>query len=282
MHQQDYSPSDHPREYGENPFRGYDGYFRWGSSPRIRGEYAADKLISRDGGIIPANTGRICGRYSATIALTDHPREYGENLNRHVTEMTKGGSSPRIRGEFIFDNGPCFLTRIIPANTGRMSVTSYSLESSRDHPREYGENPRKWPICPWNTGSSPRIRGESELVEEPEPVPGIIPANTGRILDALSREYPDRDHPREYGENTSTPPTRTTSLGSSPRIRGECGGLRVHEIGHGIIPANTGRISLRRCNLGPKRDHPREYGENTEPQCATHINHGSSPRIRGE
>ena len=70
-----------------------------------------------------------------------------------------------------------------------------------DHPREYGENQNQAEYQTLRAGSSPRIRGKSTLAFEKEIRIGIIPANTGKIGQALHRVRGLRDHPREYGEN---------------------------------------------------------------------------------
>ena len=51
---------DHPREYGENRAASDTITKNHGSSPRIRGEYQRERVLSIASGIIPANTGRIC------------------------------------------------------------------------------------------------------------------------------------------------------------------------------------------------------------------------------
>ena len=90
------------------------------------------------------------------------------------------------------------------------------------------------------------------------------------------------DHPREYGENASFAWGSVRVQGSSPRIRGECGDGTVGGLPPRIIPANTGRMKQVSPISFAHRDHPREYGENHQPQL--HFLHqiGSSPRIRGE
>ena len=72
---------------------------------------------------------------------------------------------------------------------------------SRDHPREYGENRVYISDSARNTGSSPRIRGESTEQNLKMGQSGIIPANTGRIAMQAAPPCPAQDHPREYGEN---------------------------------------------------------------------------------
>ena len=131
------------------------------------------------------------------------------------------GSSPRIRGEWRNDHWPRLRAGIIPANTGRMSSGSCWNTSSRDHPREYGENERPARRDKDLNGSSPRIRGECCHCVVSTLVRGIIPANTGRIGGVVDIVYESPDHPREYGENRSVASADMIDRGSSPRIRGE-------------------------------------------------------------
>ena len=113
-------------------------------------------------------------------------------------------------------------------------------------------------------------------------VRGIIPANTGRIkFNALS-VFAEKDHPREYGENRIISFIASTSVGSSPRIRGECNNKTCSWSTQGIIPANTGRIKVDAWRRYAESDHPREYGENLTIQVVLEQHLGSSPRIRGE
>ena len=116
---------DHPREYGEN-FRGtIDQLKALGSSPRIRGEFNATDTHTALDGIIPANTGRMIARACSTTASRDHPREYGENFLFSDFSKAAAGSSPRIRGESTLLSSTPPTTRIIPANTGRISILIY-------------------------------------------------------------------------------------------------------------------------------------------------------------
>ena len=111
---------------------------------------------------------------------------------------------------------------------------------------------------------------------------GIIPANTGKIevTDAVPKQ--DRDHPREYGENSTSKVFPHSRGGSSPRIRGKCDGHVFGHDHHGIIPANTGKIDKSKAPNDDVRDHPREYGENSS-RASMYVRHqGSSPRIRGK
>ena len=151
-----------------------------------------------------------------------------------------------------------------------------------DHPREYGENWFGARAGLSTTGSSPRIRGEYDIMIFPHEHVRIIPANTGRILVAPSATPLTWDHPREYGENSLTSNFDGGRPGSSPRIRGEYAGILYHGSFHRIIPANTGRMVWACCRSSLARDHPREYGENRSASSMNARSRGSSPRIRGE
>ena len=217
---------DHPREYGENNFCAAASPGDDGSSPRILGKSANAGQRGRGWGIIPANTGKIYVPRSCATTWWDHPREYGENEMVMMFSAGMLGSSPRIRGKRFACGCAGSGTGIIPANTGKTQPGITRFCSTRDHPREYGENVALPQDTPFALGSSPRIRGEFTAAAFWCLVSGIIPANTGRILRLARKRTFSSDHPREYGENLSV--------------------QHVGSCGFGIIPANTGRMTARR------------------------------------
>ena len=273
---------DHPREYGENSITLKALHAHRGSSPRIRGEYSPCRSGLPHGRIIPANTGRIWLVSNMQVNIGDHPREYGENCVRSIHESTSPGSSPRIRGESAKTRKDSVAYGIIPANTGRIPRKGVTPQSFTDHPREYGENPLVRRTALAIQGSSPRIRGECARNQHPLVPRRIIPANTGRISSSQQPLRPQRDHPREYGENDVGGVILSKDRGSSPRIRGEWAFPLHPSASSGIIPANTGRIQNPGTPKLKPRDHPREYGENVLMANCARDHEGSSPRIRGE
>ena len=172
------------------------------------------------------------------------------------------GSSPRIRGEFPISRLSTTVPGIIPANTGRMLWRPRWFGYIGDHPREYGENAVTCRFTMSMLGSSPRIRGEFNHVLDDAGSQGIIPANTGRIIVSVLPRIAERDHPREYGENSYS--------------------LAETQADLWIIPANTGRMKCHCLSTQGTRDHPREYGENGLNLGISAPLWGSSPRIRGE
>ena len=71
-----------------------------------------------------------------------------------------------------------------------------------------------------------------------------------------------RDHPREYGENDPIYQQGKHHRGPSPRIRGKCFRDPLNSVIQWTIPANTGKMRSLSSISFPRRDHPREYGEN--------------------
>ena len=134
-------------------------------------------------------------------SMRDHPREYGENNAFAYLRGRRYGSSPRIRGKFKQLPHNETSMGIIPANTGKIASGIQRPDSGRDHPREYGENEYTVPAPLNGFGSSPRIRGKSEVGLLRGRFYGIIPANTGKIPVGVEPSEGVWDHPREYGEN---------------------------------------------------------------------------------
>ena len=131
---------DHPREYGENARYSQQDPLPWGSSPRIRGKSEEAERRASQGGIIPANTGKMWILRWRRNCGADHPREYGENKSPTLRNCLVRGSSPRIRGKSFSARNAGNRGGIIPANTGKISQIVDSACGVWDHPREYGEN----------------------------------------------------------------------------------------------------------------------------------------------
>ena len=108
----------HPRAYGEEtaPCRGPSFRFgsppcvrgrggrgrraggRQGSPPCVRGRAAGDSLARRSSRFTPVRTGKSHCVDAATLAMTVHPRAYGEEDNEAVALAEDRGSPPCVRG----------------------------------------------------------------------------------------------------------------------------------------------------------------------------------------
>ena len=89
-----------------------------------------------------------------------HPRVCGENASSGKSQLTKKGSSPRVRGKpgkRSFNGGRCGL---IPACAGKTQRSTSSNSRLRAHPRVCGENLLPFSPAKEGPGSSPRVRGK--------------------------------------------------------------------------------------------------------------------------
>ena len=130
-------------------------------------------------------------------------------------------------------------------------------------------------------GSSPRVRGTDEGLDDSRSRGGIIPARAGNSLTLTRHDYDRRDHPRACGEQLGVPVPAEHARGSSPRVRGTVYARVVRDQERGIIPARAGNSVGQHLCMSRRWDHPRACGEqgpgdNLLSGCA-----GSSPRVRG-
>ena len=134
---------------------------------------------------------------------------------------------------------------------------------------------------PWMTGSSPRMRGAGDGVQQLGGVVGIIPAYAGSRLGRPIGMALRRDHPRVCGEQRSSAETSWSVVGSSPRMRGAATAAPPAAAAARIIPAYAGSRRSPAPSARPSRDHPRVCGEQ-ELTCGGKWDAaGSSPRMRG-
>ena len=157
------------------------------------------------------------------------------------------GSSPRVRGKLPIDLVTITADRIIPASAGQTSHLLLRPFHSPDHPRECGANDYSEVIDPDCDGSSPRVRGKHRGVARTRRQRRIIPASAGQTPLRAAYRCPNRDHPRECGANAWSALRSSLSAGSSPRVRGKLGGLRIGVVQGRIIPASAGQTPM--CRL---------------------------------
>ena len=132
---------------------------------------------------------------------------------------------------------------------------------------------------PW--GSSPRMRGTLAFHSKRCNGYGIIPAYAGNTLERFASDGMRRDHPRVCGEHSDSELYLSTSLGSSPRMRGTQGQQGHRHARRGIIPAYAGNTRTAAGASMEPEDHPRVCGEHPLTVCHSTPFTGSSPRMRG-
>ena len=273
---------DHPRGCGEKGFPPIRAGDSPGSSPRVRGEEILEQDLRLRRGIIPAGAGRSSASFLKYSSFRDHPRGCGEKSESLPCLLRRRGSSPRVRGEVSETSARSSSPGIIPAGAGRREGVGGLACLFGDHPRGCGEKyPASTSSCP-RRGSSPRVRGEGGLPPAAAHERGIIPAGAGRSVIIVRRALIARDHPRGCGEKPDGVTHLDSSLGSSPRVRGEVSfGFLLFALS-GIIPAGAGRSAPGSSPPFVPRDHPRGCGEKVCEADGVEHQLGSSPRVRGE
>ena len=133
---------DHPRGCGEHGTVGRQQVGPSGSSPRMRGAPAGDRIRGRLLGIIPADAGSTSVWCSRRLPAWDHPRGCGEHIRHVAFPRALVGSSPRMRGALASSYAGAPEEGIIPADAGSTTGCSDAATRDRDHPRGCGEHRR--------------------------------------------------------------------------------------------------------------------------------------------
>ena len=131
-------------------------------------------------------------------------------------------------------------------------------------------------------GSPPRMRGKGELPKDTKDYFGITPAYAGKRMLYARAVRRDRDHPRVCGEKPGRPFTKTSSMGSPPRMRGKGPAAATDLPGPGITPAYAGKSTSASLRISWSRDHPRVCGEKIRVASPRITQRGSPPRMRGK
>ena len=134
------------------------------------------------------------------LSIRDHPRGCGEHGLKSKFVTNPGGSSPRMRGARSGSVGRVPLVRII-ADAGSTEDVFLLTRSEQDHPRGCGEH-----VCPEFArddvmGSSPRMRGARNVINQRVVKLRIIPADAGSTVPNLGDITKIEDHPRGCGEH---------------------------------------------------------------------------------
>ena len=177
-------------------------YVVWqGSSPRMRGKRGACGTTRGRGGLIPAHAGKTARYWTIRVWGSAHPRACGENAITAGRPTAISGSSPRMRGKLnrrlTIAGGP----GLIPAHAGKTPSVKTRSPTATAHPRACGENPRLAAAQAVAHGSSPRMRGKLERLNDDATAAGLIPAHAGKTPHGVFHRHWAGAHPRACGEN---------------------------------------------------------------------------------
>ena len=146
-----------------------------------------------------------------------------------------------MRGKLTANSSKRKTCGLIPAYAGKTEDWQERLAYRGAHPRVCGENLDSAGNDLRCAGSSPRMRGKRDRLNQSIDESGLIPAYAGKTPEGARKRVELRAHPRVCGENeVQVAPSRDLH-GSSPRMRGKLDGFLQALPRIRLIPAYAGK-----------------------------------------
>ena len=150
-----------------------------GLSPRVRGNQGTEGALRLHGGPIPACAGEPAASGPRYGPSTAYPRVCGGTMRLLVQCQEVLGLSPRVRGNHPEAEAARVEAGPIPACAGEPHGGSPSAVRGRAYPRVCGGTAEIDPARPFQTGLSPRVRGNRDAGAGGGRRGGPIPACAG-------------------------------------------------------------------------------------------------------
>ena len=230
----------HPHVCGEHALLRSRIGSTMGSSPRMRGTPAWWRCRRGQGGLIPTYAGNTCQSVKGLNPDGAHPHVCGEHTTGVLSLFIKRGSSPRMRGTQQFLHNTSLQNGLIPTYAGNTRPGRFRWRFWRAHPHVCGEHSGPFPPLLVTRGSSPRMRGTPNILQQGLPLTGLIPTYAGNTGRAGGRSRRRRAHPHVCGEHSTVTVNASCESGSSPRMRGTLKKLKLFEVSVGLIPTYAG------------------------------------------
>ena len=275
------SPTVYPRACGGTVPPLTDGLASIGLSPRVRGNHWDSVRRTPDGRSIPARAGEP--GYVPVPLETEgvYPRACGGTVPVMLMQRKSSGLSPRVRGNLPLHPLAAGNVGAIPARAGEPRFERFRRGRRGVYPRACGGTGRGQPAAYWDSGLSPRVRGNRAVVSDPADAHGSIPARAGEPSSGSSSGTSPRVYPRACGGTTLSANPATRSCGLSPRVRGNHVQPGRRRSGRGSIPARAGEPSLTLLKSGMEGVYPRACGGTRKRWNPDDDERGLSPRVRG-
>ena len=211
-----------------------------GLSPRVRGNLVLCHGASGLTWSIPACAGEP-HRAGADSDLSEvYPRVCGGTRARDEQLASRGGLSPRVRGNRLEHEGDGQAMRSIPACAGEPRPHELRRRRSGVYPRVCGGTGCRGPCSLSSPGLSPRVRGNLFCVHFPAPKRRSIPACAGEPLRRRQPWPRRRVYPRVCGGTARIAESWTPPSPLSPRVRGNRWEDRATQGPRRSIPACAG------------------------------------------
>ena len=254
---------------------------RAGLSPRVRGNLYRLRWRRADQGSIPACAGEPLRRPAARRHGQVYPRVCGGTPGLPRERSTRGGLSPRVRGNRPRPRAVRPGRRSIPACAGEPPQRPPIAGSARVYPRVCGGTMAYAHASRTKSGLSPRVRGNPALGAQHAPDRGSIPACAGEPRHLPDLPEPPGVYPRVCGGTRIAAWAWLFKAGLSPRVRGNHANAVAVVVGDGSIPACAGEPSRSGPPSTTSRVYPRVCGGTRSVWSRLSGAPGLSPRVRG-
>ncbi len=150
------------------------------------------------------------------------------------------GLSPRVRGNRAHRLRMDVCQRSIPARAGEPRCEARNHRAFAVYPRACGGTGDRPFLIPPAAGLSPRVRGNRMTLTSPGATLGSIPARAGEPRASAVQSLRSSVYPRACGGTSWRRRSRSSSLGLSPRVRGNRAVLGAGFGAVWSIPARAG------------------------------------------
>ena len=230
-------------------------------------------------GSIPACAGEPGACELGCRARRVYPRVCGGTRRAVISQGSKTGLSPRVRGNRFARRSAASCRGSIPACAGEPVTCSHWSVAPEVYPRVCGGTRSAGVIVMLARGLSPRVRGNHVKGARPGAQAGSIPACAGERLPAPRSAL--RVYPRVCGGTIYRCASRSTLPGLSPRVRGNLRVAVCVRVGAGSIPACAGEPVYFPETGVMVGVYPRVCGGTTWRAFSLSSSRGLSPRVRG-
>ena len=210
----------------------------------MRGNPTHSISVPRIYGSIPACAGEPPRPKRPTDPTSVYPRVCGGTTLNRIKGAAANGLSPRVRGNHEHQGAFKGRQRSIPACAGEPRSGCAALPRGWVYPRVCGGTYQRRPLVRYPYGLSPRVRGNQTGANVRGGAIGSIPACAGEPLSAGSGQPAWEVYPRVCGGTASLIAATPSTVGLSPRVRGNLDQPALELPLPGSIPACAGEPRL--------------------------------------
>ena len=173
--------------------------FRWGLSPRTRGNQRRRNTGRLRSGPIPADAGQPSASTISRSLARAYPRGRGATLGVQFDDHGDSGLSPRTRGNLARRQNSLCPSGPIPADAGQPPPRLRSATPPKAYPRGRGATSGMRCGLLGVQGLSPRTRGNRSIRTLMWTTTGPIPADAGQPVNSITASRWEGAYPRGRG-----------------------------------------------------------------------------------